>query len=483
MNQKGLKLLGLLLLFIYSSFAAFAQTLEWSNTQKLRGNSIFTTIIGEDESGIYVLRHRNKLLSKFVVLEKYRHNLGLEASNSFLLKNTRILYSDINENGILLIKQIFDNKLNNYRIIASILNSNLETAQPDLLITTTIHPHSLDELSFFIKPSPDHKHYLLLNYVFTDSKQNSNRYTIIDQKINKIDEGEFSFDLASNIEKIEDVIFDKHLKFTLLLSTKKDKKGISNTAIYDQKKTTLLSDSNYRFEKAILFYNPITDLKGLAGFYTSDIENGFEGSFSVIWNNISSDTLKINRLPFSQSILKELVGETKSQTRFLPSTYLPIKLVSRSDGGFLMISENTFNQKEQDIMVVNGVASPQGKNVFTFENILVQNFDSLGKLSWEIWVIKNQNTVNDGGMLSSVFVSVIETAIYLFFNDPIASGGDIVYASFLTNGQRDTRVAAKGDEMNAFIIPAEGKQISSDKIIVPVLKDRKFALLKITFKQ
>jgi hypothetical protein len=148
-----------------------------------------------------------------------------------------------------------------------------------------------------------------------------------------------------------------------------------------------------------------------------------------------------------------------------------------------MISENTFNQKEQDIMVVNGVASPQGKNVFTFENILVQNFDSLGKLSWENWVIKNQNTVNDGGMLSSVFVSVIETAIYLFFNDPIASGGDIVYASFLTNGQRDTRVAAKGDEMNAFIIPAEGKQISSDKIIVPVLKDRKFALLKITFKQ
>ena len=46
-----------------------------------------------------------------------------------------------------------------------------------------------------------------------------------------------------------------------------------------------------------------------------------------------------------------------------------------------------------------------------------------------------------------------------------------------------TTKTGKGDEMNAFIIPAEGKQISSDKIIVPVLKDRKFALLKITFKQ
>jgi hypothetical protein len=483
MNQKGLNFFGVVLLLMYSSCAAFAQTLEWSNTQKLRGNSIFTTIIGEDESGIYVLRHRNKLLSKFVVLEKYRHNLGLEASKSFLLKNTRILYSDINESGILLIKQIFDKKLDIYRIVANVLNSNLETTQPELLITTTNLPHSLDELSFFIKPSPDHKHYLLLNYGLTNTKQNSNRFIIIDQKINKIDEGEFTFDLASNIEKIEDVVFDKHLKFTLLLSTKKNKNGISSIAIYDQNKTIRITDSNYRFEKPLLYYNPVKDLKGLSGYYTSDIENGFEGSFSVSWKNSITDSLKINRISFSHSVLKELVGETKSQTGFLPPTYLPVKLVCRSDGGFLMISENTFNQKEQDIMVVNGVASPQGKNVFTFENILVQNFDSLGKLSWENWVIKTQNTVNDGGMISSVFVSVTETAIYLFFNDPIASGGDIVYASFLTNGQRDTKVAARGDEMNAFIIPAEGKQISSDKIIVPVLKDRKFALLKITFKQ
>jgi len=114
---------------------------------------------------------------------------------------------------------------------------------------------------------------------------------------------------------------------------------------------------------------------------------------------------------------------------------------------------------------------------------LVQNFDSTGNLAWESWIAKNQNTVNDGGMLGSAFVLATESSINVLFNDPIAAGGDILVASFLPSGERDIKVLVKGDEMNAFILPMEGIQISKDKIIVPVSKDRKFALLKITFKQ
>lgn len=100
-----------LILFYFTIAISKAQTLEWSNTQKLRGHSIYTTIVGEDESGIYLIRHRNKFLSKFIVLERYRHNLGMENSKSFLLKNTRIIYSDLNEEGLLLIKQVYDKKI------------------------------------------------------------------------------------------------------------------------------------------------------------------------------------------------------------------------------------------------------------------------------------------------------------------------------------------------------------------------------------
>ena len=64
MNPKRLNFFYLVILILAIIPTSKGQTLEWSNTQKLRGNSIFTTIIGEDETGIYVLRHRNKFLSK-----------------------------------------------------------------------------------------------------------------------------------------------------------------------------------------------------------------------------------------------------------------------------------------------------------------------------------------------------------------------------------------------------------------------------------
>ncbi|MFM9945417.1 MAG: hypothetical protein ACKVQB_09325 [Bacteroidia bacterium] len=457
--------------------------MEWSNTQKLRGNSIFTTILGEDESGIYVLRHRNKFLSKFIVLERYRNNLGLESSKSFLLKNTRIIYSDINETGILLIKQIFDKKAGNYKIVATVLNNSFENVKPETLITWVNHPFSNASPTLIIKPSFDHKHYFIFNYGLTNLPINFNRFTIIDQQINVIEQGEFYFEKEWKIETIEDIILDKNLEFSLLLKSKKNISGFNTLAIYEQNKIKQLADSNYSLDKPIIFYNTSTGQKGVSGFYTSDIENGFEGDFSFQWKNLFPDSLKLNKQPFSRHIIKELAGEVKAQSGFLPPTYFPLKVICRSDGGFVKISENSYTQKEQDVMMANGVASTQGKNIYSFENILIQNFDSSGQLYWENWVSKNQNTVNDGGLLSSVFISVTLSSVNILFNDPIATGGDIVLANFSPGGLREIKVAAKGDEMNAFIIPAEGKQISGDKIIVPVLKDRKFALLKITFKQ
>ena len=106
--MKCIALNFIIFLFYISFNTAIGQTLEWSNTQKLRGNSLYTTVVGEDESGIYVFKHKNKFLSKFLVMERYRHNLGLENSKSFLLKDTRILYANLNENGLLIIKQVFD---------------------------------------------------------------------------------------------------------------------------------------------------------------------------------------------------------------------------------------------------------------------------------------------------------------------------------------------------------------------------------------
>jgi len=475
-----------ILLIIVTASICKSQVLDWSNTQKLRGNSIFTTVIGEDESGIYVFRHRNKLLSKFVVMERYRHNLGLENSKSYLLKNARILYADINSIGLLIIKQVYDKKTNSFNIVASYMNNSFEPITEEILVMQLKASDWGSNPSVIIKPSPDHSKYIIFCYEISTPKNSYYKYSEINLKLNVFKNDDVRIPIEFGIDNIKELVVDDELNYTFLATLRKTKKGVTSMALFEQVGDTncikIITDSNYTLQSPVLFYNSFKHTKGISGFYTSSVESGIEGAFSFTWKNLKSDTLTFKQQSFSSSIIRELEGEASVSEGFLPITYIPLKVICRTDGGFIVVSENSFIQKDQDIMVVNGVPSSQGKSIYNYENILIQNFDSAGALSWENWVTKNQTTVNDGGMLGSIFVSTTENAIHIIYNDPIASGGDIVEAIVKTTGEREIKVAAKGDEMNAFIIPTEGRQISKDKIIVPVLKDRKFALLKITFK-
>jgi len=485
--MKCIALNFIIFLFYISFNTAIGQILEWSNTQKLRGNSLYTTVVGEDESGIYVFKHKNKFLSKFLVMERYRHNLGLENSKSFLLKDTRILYANLNENGLLIIKQVFDKKSSTYTVNASYLNSSFENIIPETNLIEVKSNDTYDEPIFIIKPSSKNNYYFIFNLDASTLKKNKSKYVCIDQKLNVIKNENLDLDLSLNIESISEIVIDNNLNFCMLAKLIENKKNKQNFAIIEQTDTStefkIVSDSFSCLNNMRIFYNPLKDQKGISGFYSPNKEEGFVGDFSYQWQSLLKENIKIIKHPFSTSILRELEGEASAHSGLLPNSYQCIKLICRSDGGFLKLSENSFIQKSQDIMVINGVQSAQGRSIYIYENILVQNFDSTGNLAWESWIAKNQNTVNDGGMLGSAFVLATESSINVLFNDPIAAGGDILVASFLPSGERDIKVLVKGDEMNAFILPMEGIQISKDKIIVPVSKDRKFALLKITFKQ
>ncbi len=479
MTMKSHIFITIFVLFSLNFFKVYGQTLEWSNTQKLRGQSVFTTIIGEDESGIYLMRHRNKFISKFMVLERYRQNLGFENSKSFILKNSRILYADMNESGIVIVKIMRDRSEGSDYISMTVLNTSFEIVQPETKICKLNKQNSLYSFDPIIKASPDHKHYLIL----FQSSPNSFKYAIIDTKNSIIDANEFSLGTNGPIGKINEALFDNALKFTLLIESPENKDGKLTYSVFENNYLKAIEDSNHSLVKPMLFTNYYSNQSGLTGFYTSNIENGYEGNFMATWQNLAVDSFDLKKIPFSPFILKELEGETKAALGFLSSNFEPVKLISRSDGGFVMISEKRSIRKEQETVMVNGLPSSQGKKIYIFEDLLIQNFTGSGLLAWENTVSKNQNTVNDGGYLGSVIVGATPNYINIVYNDPIAVGGDIVLAQFLPNGQKQSKVIAQGDEMNAFIVAKEGKQISPYKMVIPVLKDRKFALLKLSFNQ
>lgn len=454
-----------------------SQSLEWSNTQKLRGQSVLTTIVGEDESGIYLMRHRNKFVSKFMVLERYRQNLGFENSKSFILKNSRILYADMNENGIFIVKLIQNRNEKLDLLTMTILNTSFDVIQPETEICKLDNDWHLAGFDPIIKASPDHKHYLML----MPSHKHNFKYAITDTKNSILNLGNFSLGLDHLTVNVKDILFDNALKFTLLIASQtKSGKGIMYS-IFENNDLKPINDTNHILIEPKLFKDYNTNISGLTGFYTSNSEHGYEGNFIANWQNQNIDSINLKKIPFTYEILKELEGETKASLGFLNPNFEFIKLIQRSDGGFIKICENKSIRKEQEIVMINGMPSSHGKKIYIFENLLIQNFTSTGQLDWEKTVSKNQNTINDGGYLGSVTIGATSNSINIIYNDPIAVGGDIVLAQFLPNGEKSIKIIAHGDEMNAFIIASEGKQISPYKMVIPVLKDRKFALLKLSF--
>ncbi|NUM30815.1 MAG: hypothetical protein HUU47_00640 [Bacteroidetes bacterium] len=462
-----------------------AQSLEWSNTTKIRGNSIYTTIVGEDENGIYVIRHRNKLLSRFVVFERYRHNLGLETSKSFLLKNTRLLYVDINKNGLLVIKQIYFKKSKTYNIVATYFNSVFEPKINDKILMNVQLHDNVPEPKIIIKPDETHSNYYIANVSNIVSKIKSFEYSVYDinleTKVNKT----IAIDKKYKFDQIEDFVFENEYKLTFLASKRNIEDAVSQYFLLqtdnDVLRVKLLEDSNYLISQAKILNNNFSKTKIVSGFYTSSYKSGYEGQVFIKFRNIVKDSVNFIKTPFSKEIIKETEGEHKSQSGFIPATYKLKKIINCFNGSFVKVIENTIINKDQEIIGINGSPTSQGKLIYFFENLIIQNFDSSGNLVWESNINKIQNSINDGGILSSVFVSNTQNKINILYNYPVSNGGDIILADFTPLGTKQVRKIVDGDLFNALIISDEGKQISNNKIIVPVIKERKFALLKIQF--
>ncbi|MCC6721806.1 MAG: hypothetical protein IT243_06345 [Bacteroidia bacterium] len=463
---------------IYLTNNIFCQNLEWSNTTKIRGNSLYTTVIGENEQGIYLLRHRNKFLSKFVVIERYRHNLGLESSKSYLMKNSRVLYSDINRKGILIIKQIYQKKSKTYIISAFYLNNNFEQITNEKILQKFINHDYYSEPKVIVKSDDNHENYLILNSTNLSTKTKNFEYIIFDINLEaKIDK---SIKLEK-IYKINDVYFDLKFELKILAENKNTEKPFSDYYLIFQKSDSFtskkISDSNYVFDKVKLIYSPVLRKGIISGFYTSSYKSGYEGQF---WCSVA-DNIKYIKTPFSNEIIKETESDIGSHYGFIPTSYNHLKTINCTNGGIIKIIENSIVNKDQEILMLNGSPTAKGKYIFIYENMIIQNFDSTGKLIWENNVNKLQNSVNDDGVLGSVFISTTPSKIFILYNYPITNGGDVFMVSFNYLGEKKIQKLIDGNLYNALIIPEECKQISSNKIIVPVIKERKFALLKIQF--
>jgi hypothetical protein len=60
------------LLLFSQSIICFGQIVEWGNSQKIKQKNLYSQIVGEAPSGIYVLRCKNQDFSRDVIVENIK---------------------------------------------------------------------------------------------------------------------------------------------------------------------------------------------------------------------------------------------------------------------------------------------------------------------------------------------------------------------------------------------------------------------------
>ena len=109
------------------------------------------------------------------------------------------------------------------------------------------------------------------------------------------------------------------------------------------------------------------------------------------------------------------------------------------------------------------------------------SYDKEYYTEWQHKITKNQITINDGGYFSSAAPFVSEKYIQLLYNDQFRNSGEVVQYTVYNNGKTTRQKLIKTELDYLAVIPDGAIQVSSNKIIIPTYKNRKFSILKLTY--
>ena len=472
----------------------WAQTVEWSNQQKLKSKTNYTRIIGENASGLYVLRGKSGELNRDVVIEKYKHNLAQDAtrdidqqSNSFIEKVF------LQEDGLLWVATKRNDSVPKIDVYASKMNNQLVPLGNNKLLAQIESSTFKSNTEIYFQPSMNKSHYALM--YFTDgSDRNSCVLNLhgYNEALSQDYTRTFTIPYPTSDIVVTGFECDNEGNAYLLVDypkandrKKKDKqqREFYLYAYYKQLDKTLEyeihQDSTYINDIGLAINNGNQTVH-VAGFYALANDKTVEGTFmysvdaaSTLLKNKSYEPLNKS---FTNRVITTMLNETGNQ---LTELYLR-KLIPRSDGGITLVAEKYYETRQTYTYYQNGFPQTASRITYNYDEILVFSKSATGKTQFNELIKKSQSSMNDAGYYSSFVLLNTPDKLAFVYNSNVNEDGDIMMSSLNPLGQIETKILIKSMSYYVQLMPAESKQIGATSTVISTLKDRRFTLMKLT---
>lgn len=485
------KLLHFFLIFILFHTTT-AQTIEFGPGVKIKNKNNYSSIIGSNEAGSFVLRAKDFSFKRDVLIEKYNNKLALEISKEIPLSiPANIEKALLIGSNIIVIVSAKNNTTNKIDYLALKLDMNLNPIG-NLILLASIDESLVNEYSTTsFKNSINNKNFALSILCKTNKKSSTTSFFLfgydetLTQTYGKI------FEINESIENIETTNCDIDNNgnfFSLLDFPKNNKKKRKNEnrkfVLYSYFKATSsmlefdVATPNIEIDDIGFVVNNVKKQVNIIGFYAEENELNNKGYF---FQTIDLNTATTNKNILDSTSLKVLRDRiTFSKSLDLNDIYIR-KIIPRSDGGLFLVAEKYFLTRQSYTYFVNGFPQTNTRTIYNYNDVILLSLNADGLLENGDLINKEQQSVSDGGYYSSITNFVNNDAIYTIYNADVSQEGDVLSSKFDVTGKTENKILIKAINASLLIIPQDSKQVSANSLLVCAIRDKRFTLMRISF--
>jgi hypothetical protein len=497
----------LILILLILPLISFAQTIEvqFGDNYRDARKSRITKIIGQDDDGIYALRRKFALFSRYTpaTIEYYDNELKLVYSKPIELprKEMELAETFFFNDTLFAFIEYFDREKNINYLYGSYISREGKLDMNFAEIAAVQVDSKRSSNWYSVHNSTDSTRFLVTILPSYDKKAETEvHFKVIDHRYREFSDAHLEFPFEQRDFSFQTVILAANGDIHMMASVKPDEKSKrrrelrlfsyfkQNDVIHEY---PILIGQNYitDYDMKVKPNNNVT----IAGFYSDRGGASMKGVFSFEVNTSSRAIENIKTTDFTEEFLKQFFSARKAKKGKELWGYEVRDIFVKSDGAIQLLAEYYH-------FYITQTTNAQGQTTTTYHyvygHVIVVDFNYDGEVNWWMKLPKMQHTTNDGGYYSGMSYHHVNDKIHLIYNDHPKNMNEVdpdrlrnmskkkawtVLVTIDKDGNTEKIPLFRAKDKRTLLVPKSGRMVSKNEQVFVSNIGKNYKLCRIKF--